>query len=209
MVFLSKFKKVVSVAATMFLLLPGTSMAQEAYIGQIGDDNTAANVDLSGNALLAIAQVGDDNTSVQINAQGENILASAQLGNRNTSLSLVNGTNNFVGTVQLGFGHTATSWINGNANHVLTVQSGGLNRSQVDLIGNDATAMVTQAGFGLRANLNVRDSYIGPASGTEPLNVGINQSQGDQSVDALVTRDQAGTITIRPGNATTVLQLPG
>jgi hypothetical protein len=203
------FDGAIAALALLLILAAGSATAQEAFIGQIGSNNSAGNFDLSGGALAAVVQIGDDNTSVQINERGENVLAAAQLGERNTNLNWVNGTDNFVGTAQLGFGHTAVSLIYGNANQVVTLQAGGLNQSLVNLNGNNAAATVAQTGFGLRANLRIHDSYTGPLSGADPLNVLINQSAGDPAVNASVTRDSNGTVIIRPGNATTVLQLPG
>ncbi|MFT5651350.1 MAG: hypothetical protein ACJAWC_002784 [Yoonia sp.] len=203
------FDGAIAALALLLILTAGPASAQEAFIGQIGSNNSAGNFDLSGGALAAIAQIGDGNTSVQINEQGKNVLIAAQLGNRNTNLSWVNGTNNFVGTVQFGLGHTAISLITGNANQVVTLQAGGLNQSLVNLNGNNAAATVAQTGFGLRTNLRIQDSYTGPLTGADPLNVLINQSAGDPAVNASVTRDSSGTVIIRPGNATTVLQLPG
>jgi hypothetical protein len=183
--------------------------AQEAFINQIGSGNVGANVDLSSDSLLATLQVGRDNTAVQLTGSANNTLATAQLGNYNTSAALVEGTRNTVATVQLGLGHTSLSTVRGTSNQLLAFQSGSANISDVGVVGDNATTTVMQNGLGLSTRLRVQDNYNGSAGQLAPLNVMVNQSANDPPVNASVRRSPEGSLIIKPGNATTVLRLPG
>jgi hypothetical protein len=193
-------------------VVPHAVFAQEAYIGQVGTQNTAANVDFAAKGRLVTAQIGKNNSSALINATGSNLLASVQIGSSNQAAGIASGTGNTVVSAQLGFGHTALSLVRGNATQVTTLQQGMLNRSQIALQGSGAGVNVSQSGMGLQSNLNVSDSFVrtmGRNASATGLNVGVNQNPGDPAVNATVTRDAAGTITVRPGSATTVLKLSG
>ena len=197
-----------AVGLLSLVYLSAPMAAQEAYIGQVGDRNAAANADFSGQGLLVSAQVGNDNTLVQINAQGRNTLAAVQIGNRNKNVSVVDGTGNFIGTAQFGVGQNmATSLVKGNRNQIATLQDGARNNSLVNLAGNGAGISVTQAGVGLSSRLSVQDGLNPQGAYADPLRVGVNQYTGDPAVNALVTRDSNGTITVHPGTATTILKL--
>jgi hypothetical protein len=187
----------------------GGVAAQDAYIGQIGDGNLAANVDLAGAGSQIISQIGNRNRSTQISDNGTNMMVSAQLGDRNANVTRVAGNKNTVAAAQIGFHNTAGATITGNANTVGTLQLGGLNSSHVTLTGNNVGVAVVQTGFGLHSNLEIED-HMGSsglrATPMKPLMIGVNQSPGDTPVNAYISRD-ANNLTIRPGTATTVLRI--
>ena len=202
-----KIRLLLFIAFGIYIFAAGQAFAQEAYIAQIGSSNRAANVDLTAQGRLVSAQIGSGNSAAQINATGSNLVATVQSGDRNQSASVVNGVGNTVLTAQLGMGHQSLSFVAGNSNNMTTVQTGSLNYSMVDLAGSKANVSVAQNGVDLASTLNIRD--FGNSSRLGALNVGLNQSRGDPEVNATVTRDRSGTISINPGTATTVLRLSG
>jgi hypothetical protein len=196
-------------ATTFLLFLTSFAQAQEAYIGQIGDGNSAANVDLSARSLMVTLQHGGGNSAAQLTSGRENILVTGQLGDGNASTSIMQGANNFVGTVQLGLRNVAFSDVRGSSNQIITFQDGDRNSSNLVIAANQSKATVSQSGNDLLTNLTLQDDFSLNNQTADPMNIGVFQSQGDDPVNASVTRDAAGTITVRPGTATTILKLPG
>ncbi|MBT0957808.1 hypothetical protein IV417_10440 [Alphaproteobacteria bacterium KMM 3653] len=216
------FRSFILFAAFCLINAPQGSIAQEAYIVQVGSQNDAANLDLTGESLAVIAQKGAHNKSVQLSAGGSNLLATAQIGDHNRSGTAVFGNQNFVATAQLGFANHASALVVGGNNSVSTVQVGFANGSDVALFGSNAQVNVEQTGALLHSSLVVTDQYGGPGGSTKSagnslhagqsalsdgLSVGVVQGAGDAPVNAMVSRDSAGNIMIRPGSATTVLKL--
>ena len=201
-----KFTAFLFAGLTLASLQPNRVLSQDAFVRQIGSGNMAANIDLSGGARNVIAQVGNQNSSAQVNLSGRsNANTTVQVGNRNISQNVSSGINNVVGTVQLGDMHTAVASVSGRGNTVTTFQFGYSNRSIVDLAGSNAGVGISQTGNGLSSSLTISDSMkTSPSNG---LRIGVSQTSGDPAVLASVSRDAAGNIAIRPGNATAVLKL--
>ncbi|MCB5200474.1 hypothetical protein SAMN05428995_10478 [Loktanella sp. DSM 29012] len=198
-------------AICVFLLLSAApSLAQDAFVAQVGDANRGANLDLTGQSSSVIAQIGNRNTSVQMTLGGrDNQLASVQVGQSNQNLSMTQGRKNITGTFQSGRNHVAQAIVLGNFNRVATLQFGFANASRVQVDGNHTETYVTQNGAGLNSNVALIDGMTARSAAADPLAVRVNQSMGQDPVNVRIMRDAAGTLMIQPGTATTVLRLSG
>lgn len=192
-------------------LISTNAHGQEAFIGQIGQQNTSVNGDLSQSSQLAAFQQGNRNSALQLSGGGSNAIGAVQIGNRNAIVSVTQGRRNLIGTAQLGSRNTSSVGVQGNRNTVGTLQAGNRNSSAVGLQANDASVSVTQFGRNRQSNLAVVDEAATRAarglSRGGGLQVLVNQGPRSQPVNATVARDATGNVTIRPGTATTVIQL--
>lgn len=196
-----------------------SSIAQEAFIDQVGAGNTAANFDGTSANLLGIVQQGEMHSAVQLVDGRRNAGAIVQTDRANAALHVVSGSGNLVGSAQFGNLNSALTTVIGNRNTVGTLQYGQGHVSSVNVSGNDGRVSVAQFGQGRESQLTVIDNFNGvlpgsmgnpsaPTVNSNPnggLDVNVFQQGNDAPVNARVWRQPDGTLMIQPGLATTVL----
>ena len=181
-----------------------SAAAQDAYMAQIGEGNTGANLALGLQNTQRVVQAGIENTGVQIAMGIGNTSNLVQVGRQNAALALNVGLSNTTNTVQFGAFNQAITGIQGVNNTVTTFQSGILNQSAVQVRGNDTDVTVAQSGFGRRLSLSVEDQMVpssaasSPSSAAGRLQVGVIQGRNDAPVAASIARLPSGTIVINP-----------
>lgn len=191
------------IAGVLYLLcglLTGPAFAQEAYLSQVGVNNTGANVALgSGNAQRLI-QFGRSNAGMQVTQGLGNVSNTVQAGELNSSLIVNTGQGNSANAVQLGIANESIIGISGLRNTVSTIQTGAYHRSSIRMIGNDATITVGQDGVGRKLNLSVNDQMStqpGASGAVQPFRIGVIQGRNDAPVSASISRTANGSIVIR------------
>jgi hypothetical protein len=173
------------------------TIAQDAFISQIGDRHRAAN--LSTVSDLSIYQSGRANAAAQIVVGEGNLAVTIQDGEQNQSAAAIIGQDNTFATVQLGAKNASTTFVSGDRNLVGMFQDGNLNQSRLSLTGNDARIGVVQVGVGRKSDVTIVDDIGG-------FEAAVLQGPSSDPVWVNIYRDSAGTTMVQPGTATTILQ---